>query len=593
MRKHGKSATVVAEFVMLRAILIVCVLAVPAAASGATYYVETTGSDAGPGTLTQPWATVQKAADTMIAGDTVLIRGGVYFEMVIPQNAGGAGAEITYSGFPGETAVIDGTGGGGACFYLPPSLSLHHLVFKDLTLRNAPSANFWAEASPGVKHDLTLDGLNVESTYLGVFLRKGVTDSRIVNCDMFGSQYNIYLDRSNADILIEGNELHDTQFVMPGDIFSQQINLYGQIGEKNKRITIINNHVHHAVQQGIEVFHARDVIVRGNYCHDNGATGIQIESDPSLGPSLRVVVEDNLCENNSRLYQAETGMWIDDTDGVIVQNNVIRGNEIGLQITGCNGVIARFNTIHENYRLPFINSGGIKLRSSDQSAATADDVVVHNTLHRNGLSSQRADVQLGDLPTQLPVDRIVFKNNVASRPLSARVLWIRGSGYEVDYNAYFPLPGTSSVAYQGFQMGWNTYLGQSGFDTNSIYDNPGFEDAPGWDFRIRHTSPCVDAGDFLTRTTAAGRGITVPVADARYFSDGMGLVFGDRVQVGANEVAVVVGVDTVSGTINVDRLLTWNAGDGVSYPYEGAAPDIGAYEVPQPLVHTEPYLPVK
>src|SRR5271166_1725311 len=40
-------------------------------ASGTTYYVAITGSDSNPGTFSQPWKTIQHAADTVVAGDTV------------------------------------------------------------------------------------------------------------------------------------------------------------------------------------------------------------------------------------------------------------------------------------------------------------------------------------------------------------------------------------------------------------------------------------------------------------------------------------------------------------------------------------------
>ena len=411
--------------------------------------VATTGNDAWPGTLSQHWATIQKAADTMVAGDTVLVRGGVYAEMVTPKNSGNANAQIVYSGYPGEVAVIDGTTGAGACIYLPPNDRLRYLVFKDLTLRNAPSANFWAEASATKPKDhLTLDGLTVESSYLGVFLRKGVKDSSIVNCELFGNQYNIYLDRSNTDILIDGNHIYDTEFIFPQDRYSNNINLYGQPGELNERITISNNDVHDGEVQGIEVFHARDVLVRSNHSHDNGATGIQIEAKATIGVSRRIVVEGNLCENNSRFFQAETGIWVDDTDEVIVQYNVIRGNEIGLLITGSNQVIARFNTIHENHRVPFINSAGIHVRASPNGRSGADDVIVHNTLHRNGLNSQRAHVVLGLWSTEPPVDRIVFKNNIISESLNSRDLWVQWLTHEIDYNDYFDPPGERPVRFQ-------------------------------------------------------------------------------------------------------------------------------------------------
>ena len=58
----------------------------------------------------------------------------------------------------------------------------------------------------------------------------------------------------------------------------------------------------------------------------------------------------------------------------------------------------------------------------------------------------------------------------------------------------------------------------------------------------------------------------------------MGIVDGDRIQVGANEAATVLGVDYEANTITVDRILIWEAGDGASYPYQGSAPDMGTFE---------------
>jgi len=39
-----------------------------AVASGATYYVATTGNDTNPGTFDQPWRNIGKAASTVVAG---------------------------------------------------------------------------------------------------------------------------------------------------------------------------------------------------------------------------------------------------------------------------------------------------------------------------------------------------------------------------------------------------------------------------------------------------------------------------------------------------------------------------------------------
>jgi parallel beta-helix repeat protein len=69
----------------------------PAAPGGGTYYVSTTGNDSNPGTQALPWKTIQKAANTMVAGDTVIVLAGNYSsQRVSVTTFGSAGAPITY-----------------------------------------------------------------------------------------------------------------------------------------------------------------------------------------------------------------------------------------------------------------------------------------------------------------------------------------------------------------------------------------------------------------------------------------------------------------------------------------------------------------
>ena len=54
-----------------------------------TYYVGTTScSDSGPGTIEQPFCTIQHGVDTAQAGDTVYVREGTYDERVSLSNSG-------------------------------------------------------------------------------------------------------------------------------------------------------------------------------------------------------------------------------------------------------------------------------------------------------------------------------------------------------------------------------------------------------------------------------------------------------------------------------------------------------------------------
>lgn len=77
---------------------------------GTTYFVSKKGSDGNPGTIGSPWLTIQHAANTVSAGATVYVFGGVYNESVNFPSSGTALAPITFQSYPGQTAVIDGTG---------------------------------------------------------------------------------------------------------------------------------------------------------------------------------------------------------------------------------------------------------------------------------------------------------------------------------------------------------------------------------------------------------------------------------------------------------------------------------------------------
>jgi hypothetical protein len=137
----------------MKKILLLLFLAYSSAVSAKTYYVAPTGgNDLDPGTITQPWATWQKAFLTAIAGDTVFFRGGVWYPktayegnniMVIRPvsgigHNGAPGNPICYFNYPGETPILD-------CKYIhtngaySTALQLenaHWVNWRGLTIRN-------------------------------------------------------------------------------------------------------------------------------------------------------------------------------------------------------------------------------------------------------------------------------------------------------------------------------------------------------------------------------------------------------------------------------------------------------------------------
>lgn len=72
----------------------------------ANYFVSTTGLDTNPGTVGSPWRTIQKAANTAVAGDTVSVGAGIFEGQVTFPTSGTSGSRITFQGTLGAGNVL-------------------------------------------------------------------------------------------------------------------------------------------------------------------------------------------------------------------------------------------------------------------------------------------------------------------------------------------------------------------------------------------------------------------------------------------------------------------------------------------------------
>jgi Right handed beta helix region len=100
--------------------------------------VSTSGSDSNPGTITQPWRTVQKAFNTLRAGETALVRGGVYTQSVVMTRAGTALAPITVKSYPGEQAIIHAGGSGSMDYPVRITAGAAYFRLQGFIIEDAP-----------------------------------------------------------------------------------------------------------------------------------------------------------------------------------------------------------------------------------------------------------------------------------------------------------------------------------------------------------------------------------------------------------------------------------------------------------------------
>jgi parallel beta-helix repeat protein len=231
---------------LIPALTVLCLSAAPPTARAATYYVDgnhSGASDSNPGTESQPWKTIQRAANVAAAGDTVLVKAGTYNEAVSITRSGTAGARITFKAYPGTRPVIDGTG-------------------KVPNWRGVVSSGTY---SGGTRH-IILDGFEIRnSTSYGIrLILSGNWEIR--NCRIYNADKGGILLSSSSNVLISNNRVFQTGW--------NGISIMGggyNVIEYNR---CYDNHFHNGVNiitdhtVGDTAFHDRNV-VRYNYIYYN------------------------------------------------------------------------------------------------------------------------------------------------------------------------------------------------------------------------------------------------------------------------------------------------------------------------------------
>ncbi|MCK4692589.1 MAG: right-handed parallel beta-helix repeat-containing protein [Anaerolineales bacterium] len=275
------------------------------AASADVYYVAPNGDDSNPGTQIQPWMTIQKAADTMTAGDTTIILAGDYAERVFINQSGVSGAPITFRAegtvtMKGFTVYADHIS----------------LIGFDISNTDDHPQNGWG---------IFLEGSYciIEDNYVHYATRGGI--------DLYASPGN-YANTSHC--IVRGNRLYRNAFA--------GIEVYGQdnLIEENEIWGTIQHHPKWenppswVDADGIR-FHGSGHLIRNNYIHDISYSDpenitphidcFQTFSEAYHERAQNVIFEKNTCKN----VQAQTkeefgkGFMLEGADHIIIRNNII------------------------------------------------------------------------------------------------------------------------------------------------------------------------------------------------------------------------------------------------------------------------------
>ncbi len=163
------------------------------------YYVSTSGSDSNPGTSASPFRTIQKAADVVNPGDTVVIRDGVYSttaQYFVNINRGGAsGSYVTFKAEHKWGAVLDG--GNVSSYGINLGAGVSYIQFVDLEIKNFLWMGIFCNNGTSLSNYITIKGCKIHDI------------GRVFDQGDYG-RCAIYFSRGNHHWTITQNYIYNT-----------------------------------------------------------------------------------------------------------------------------------------------------------------------------------------------------------------------------------------------------------------------------------------------------------------------------------------------------------------------------------------------
>jgi Periplasmic copper-binding protein (NosD) len=390
----------------------------PAPPGAANRFVSPTGSDANDGLSPQTaWRQIAKAATVAFPGMIVDIADGAYAGPVLMSNdAGTQAAPIVYRA-TGNAAILTGSANNNNddrnSIFIGSS---SHVVIHGLKV----FASLRSGARVSLSHHVTIQGC------------------------VFGNhqKWGIFTDYAD-DLSLLGNEC------------------YGSIDEHG-------------------IYHSNSgdrAVIAGNWCHDNKASGIQINADPDFldpiggyvpdGISFHCVVERNFLQDNGQLGGAAINL-------ASIRNCVIRNNVI----------------VNDTW----INSTGIALwdNAAGIQWGCKDNLIEHNTVAYTAGKGRYAITFMNGSTGNVIRDNVLRGGRRGALSFTADSL----AGFSCDYNVFFsvdnwPIIVQDDVSYVTYTLAQWQGLG---FDAHSIHANPAFANEPAGNLGLLPGSAGRDTG---------------------------------------------------------------------------------------------------
>ena len=446
-----------------------------------TYYVATNGSDANAGTSTNTaWRTIQHAANTLAPGDTVLVRGGVYNEVVTVGVSGTATNRVVmFQNFPGETPVVDGTG-------LPVAqLAYAAGLFEFtngcyVTVQGFEIRNYQTSSAAYVPAGIDITGAPHDLMIISNRIHHIANLNTSAQANAYGIAVHGTLPQAISNLVFRGNEICSNTLGQ-----SETCSLDGNV-------------------TGFEI--------SGNSIHDNNNIGLGfigyegVCSDVSQDYTRNGVCRDNVVCNISdaanpsypaKDYSAD-GIYADGGSNVLIELNTVHHCDLGVEMASEHAGHAAWACVCRDNLIWSNNTTGISIGGYSASVGrTIACVITHNTLYHNDtLQSGTGEMELQYAPASNTITHNIFVASAQNLFVSDN--FTQNTNNLLDWNLYFAPGGSNNCTWvwkNQTYTGFSAWQSGTANDLHSRFADPLFISASNTNFHISTNSPAFNAGD--------------------------------------------------------------------------------------------------
>jgi hypothetical protein len=457
-----------------------------------SYYVAPSGDDNNPGTESQPWATIQKACDTVSPGSTVYVKAGTYHEKISVEVSGTAdGGYVTIRNYGNDKVIIDGTGiEDSNIIYIENKDYLKIMGFEICN-------NTGVSDGSGIR--IEGSGEHIEISNNKIYEIRG---SDAMGITVYGTD----AAKSISHLKVDGNQIYNCD-----PAHSEALTLNGNVDN----FEVTNNIVRDVNNISI------DFIGGEGMCPDDA-------KDAARNGMCRGNLVYNAHSSYGGGYAA--GIYIDGGNHITVERNIVYNCDVGIEV-GCEigGKVAYDNLVRDNF---VFNNDKRGIGFGGYEYPTTGKVLNCKFFNNSCFNNDTMGTGSGELYIEY-AEGCEVENNIFYCSSQNRLLVVSAVNSNniitLDYNLWFANAGAESVTidWRGeVYEGYSAYISGSGQDTHSQFDDPQFvSNAPvNPDLHIITGSPAIDNGD------------PAFVPDPEELDiDGGARVHGSRVDIGADE----------------------------------------------------------